>query len=197
MKPTFAILAVAALVLGACSGGAAPTAAPGGPTAAPGQPTPPPAQLTAPPAQGGTTVSVVITGGEHPGTYVGSDNPNCSFGFFAPDAWGTQYSVFEGIGPGQLSSVQLVYRPSGGGGEDEMFPGVTLKVTVGIGPIFDTANGYTEYDIEVHTDPADSSGTGTAQVSDAGATAVIHATGTTEDGVGLDVTVNCPAVIRG
>ena len=39
-------------------------------------------------------------------------------------------------------------------------------------------------------------GSGTIQVEDAGATAVLHVTGTTKDGVGIDLKINCPTVSR-
>jgi hypothetical protein len=186
------LLLIPALVA-ACGGGGAPTAAPGQPTQAPGQPTQAPGQPTSPPAQttpapvgGATTVSVTLTGGAHAGTYTGTADPLCSNGFMGEGVWGTQYSVFEGIEAGELSSLQLIYNPVG----------AQLKTTVGIGPIFDTANGYTEYDITFQYEGQDDSGTGTVQVTDGGTTAVLHVTGTTADGVGIDATVNCPAVTR-
>jgi hypothetical protein len=42
----------------------------------------------------------------------------------------------------------------------------------------------------------DSSGTGSAQITDNGSTAVIVANATTEDGVGINATINCPTVVR-
>ena len=177
------------ILMTACGGGGAPTATPGGPTVPPGQPTPAstaPPVATAPPA-GGTTVNVVLTGGGHPGTYTGTADPLCTNGFMGQGVWGTQYSVSEGIGPGQLSSVQLIYNPVG----------AQLQTSVGIGPIFDTANGYTTYDITFQYEGHNDSGTGTVEVTDSGATAVLHVTGTTADGVGIDATINCPTVTRG
>jgi hypothetical protein len=129
---------------------------------------------------------VTLTGGAHAGSYTATENPNCSVGFAGEGAWGTQYSVQEGSAPGQLSSLQLIYDPDG----------EQLQTTVGIGPLFDTANGYTEYDITYNREGFDDSGMGTVQVTDGGSTAVLHITGTTADGVGIDATVNCPSVIR-
>jgi len=172
-------------LLAACGGTAGPTPAPSGP-----QPTAPPAQATptgqptAPPAPGGTTVNVTLTGGAHAGTYTGTADPLCSFGLAGEGVWGTQYSVFEGIAAGQLSSLQLIYNPDG----------AQLQTTVGIGPIFDTANGYTEYEITYQYEGHNDSGTGTVQVTDGGSTAVLHVTGATADGVGVDATINCPSV---
>jgi hypothetical protein len=37
---------------------------------------------------------------------------------------------------------------------------------------------------------------GSAQVTDNGTTAVIHVTGTTADGVGVDATINCSGMLR-
>jgi len=180
MRSTSTLTLVISVLLAACGGAAAPTAAPGQPTAAPGQPTVAPGTPTAPPVvqPGGGTVSVTLTGGADAGTYTGSENPSCSFGLAAAGTWGTQYSTTE-AGAGQLCSVQMVVPPAGD--SDAHF---TMLVT--IGPLFD-GNNY-----EITPD----GGTGSAQINDAGATAVIHATGTTEDGVGMDVTVNCPSVIR-
>lgn len=177
------------MLIAACGGGAGPSATPGGPTAPPGQPTPAltaPPVATAPPA-GGTTVTVVLTGGAHAGSYTGTADPLCTNGFMGAGVWGTQYSVMEGISAGQLSSVQLIYNPVG----------AQLRTTVGIGPIFDTANGYTEYEITFQYEGHNDSGTGTVQVADSGSTAVLHLIGTTADGVGIDATINCPSVTRG
>jgi hypothetical protein len=189
-----AVLLLIPALVAACGGGAAPTPAPGQPTQPPGQPTQPLGQPTQPPAQatpapvgGATTVSVTLTGGAHAGSYTGTADPMCSNGFVGEGVWGTQYSVFEGVIPGQLSSLQLIYNPTG----------AQLQTTVGIGPIFDTANGYTEYDITYQYEGHNDSGTGTVAVTDNGATAVLHVTGTTADGVGIDATINCPSVIRG
>jgi len=189
-----AISFVLSAILAACGGGGSPTTAPGGQTTAPGQPT----TGGQPPAQPGAgTVAVVLTGGEHAGTYTGSDNPNCTYNFFAPDTWGVQYSLTE-VQPGELSSLQMVHRAEGGGSEDDMFPGVASLVTVGIGPLLD-ADSYVAYEVELMADDEESDigGEGTMTVNDTGSTAVLHFTGTTADGVGIDATVNCPSVTRG
>jgi hypothetical protein len=202
---------VSAVVFVAACGGGTTTPTTGGvvPTTGAVQPTgvgptvPPVASVPsvstpgAPPQPGSGTVAVTLTGGEHAGSYTGGTDPLCSESFFAADAWGVQYSVFDGVEAGDLSSLQVVYRPNGAADTgSEMFPGVVAKFTVGIGPLFDTGAGYKEYDVEVHEDAADSKGTGTVTVTDNGSTAVIHAVGTTEDGVGIDATVNCPSVAR-
>jgi hypothetical protein len=130
---------------------------------------------------------VTITGGATPGTFTGSADPGCALGFMGTGVWSVNYSIFEGAAQGTLSEVVLVYDPSNGG----------MSLSVGVGPLFDSANGFTEYEVVSNYAGHSDIGTGTVQLNDAGATATMHATGTTEDGVGLDVTVNCPSVTRG
>jgi hypothetical protein len=122
----------------------------------------------------------VLTGGDDAGTYTGTDNPNCALGFMGEGVWSVAYSIFEGSTAGQLSNLVVVYSPAGS------------KVDVGIGPLFDTAAGYNIYTI----DTENGIGSGSVEVNDTGSTAALHATGTTDDGVGIDATVNCPSVTR-
>jgi hypothetical protein len=181
---SLSVLAFAAVfVLTAC-GGAAPAASQAVTPTQPasGAPQSTPAGAPVPPGSG--TVSVTLMGGPDAGTYMGGENPNCSNGLIGEGAWGVQYST-DAAGAGQLSSLQLIAPPSG-----EVAMDVTFQMTVTIGELFE-GNDY-----EVKMTEGDSSGTGSAEVSDAGSTAVIHATGTTADGVGIDATVNCPSVIR-
>ena len=197
---------VLSVVLAACGGGGTATTVPGGQTTAPGQATAGTQPTTGTqPTQGGQpapqpgagTVAVVLTGGADEGSYSGSENPNCTYSFFSPDTWGVQYSLTE-VTPEQFSSLQVVHRPTGGGDEGDMFAGVGTLVTVGFASILDAEN-YRTYEVEIRTDgeESDIGGTGTMQVNDAGSTAVLHFTGTTADGVGIDATVNCPSVTRG
>ena len=206
MRKQVVITFVLSAFLAACGGGGVATNAPGQ-TIAPGQPTTAGVATSQPtagvqPTAGGQpgagTVTVVLTGGDHPGTYTGSDNPNCSYNFFAPDTWGAQYSLAEAT-PDQFSSLQFVYRPEGaaGGDDGEMFAGVGTLVTVGFGSLLDP--DYTTFDVELRIDDEESDigGEGTTTVNDAGSTAVLHFVGTTADGVGIDATINCPSVTRG
>ena len=211
MRRTILFSFVLCSFLAACGGGGAATNAPGGQTSAPGQPTNGGVATSQPttgvqPTTGGQpttagqpgagTVSVVLTGGDHAGTYTGTDNPNCTYNFFAPDTWGTQFSLTEAT-PAEFSSLQIVHRPDGGGSEGDMFPGVATLVTVGFGSLLEP--DYTVYEVELRADDEESEigGEGTMTVNDAGSTAVLHFTGTTADGVGIDATVNCPSVTRG
>ena len=205
VRRTLFISFVLCSVLAACGGTGTATNAPGGQTIAPGQPTNGGAATSQPTTgsqpttagqPGAGTVSVVLTGGEHAGTYTGTDNPNCTYNFFAPDTWGTQFSLTEPTAE-EFSSLQIVHRPDGGGSEEDMFPGVATLVTVGFGSLLEP--DYTVYEVELRSDDEESEigGEGNMTVNDAGSTAVLHFTGTTADGVGIDATVNCPAVTRG
>ena len=131
--------------------------------ATPGAATSEPA--TAAPA-GGTTVSVILTGGPDAGTYTATDNPLCSYGVAGTGVWGAQFSV-DGA-PKKISVVQIV-APTSASGSDTKFSSL-----VSIGPLL-TSTNYRLDDTN-----------GSAQVTDNGATAVIHVTGTTEDGVGVE-----------
>jgi hypothetical protein len=124
---------------------------------------------------GGTTATVTLTGGPDAGTYTGTDNPLCSNGAVGTGVWGAQFSN-DGA-PGKLSTIQVVAPPAG----DDVDH---FSALVSIGPLLSATN----YRLDDTT--------GSAQVTDNGATAVIHVTGTTEDGVGIDLTINCPAVLR-
>jgi hypothetical protein len=197
----FALIAVLSLAA-ACGGGGGATTRPGatGPAqpSTGGQPSSggqSSAAATSAPQPGAGTVAVIVTGGEHQGVYTASGNPNCSYSFFSTNTWGVQYSITDAA-PDDLSSVQLVYRPDGtGGDEDDMFAGTSLLLTVAFGDLLDS-EAYTEYTVEVRADDEEGKGTGTAEVGDAGTTALIHATGTTDEGVEIDATITCPNVSR-
>src|SRR6187397_2363338 len=98
VRRTVVMSVVLSAFLAACGGGGVATTGPGGQTTAPGQPTSGGVATSQPttggqpaPQPGAGSVTVVLTGGEHAGTYTGSDNPNCTYNFFAPDTWGVQY----------------------------------------------------------------------------------------------------------
>lgn len=197
------VLLAAAVFIAACGGGATATPArttglPQATGAAPtvgSVPTQAAASLPPAPAPGGGTVTVTLSGGsEHDGTYTGSETPNCTADFIGEGTWGVQYSIAT-AGAADMSSYQLVYRDEDTDDSGQMFEGVSLLTTVTIGPIVSADS--TSYEIEVRTDGEESSGQGSVDITDNGATAVIHVVGTTADGVNIDATVNCPSVMRG
>ena len=190
-----ALILVASVTVAACGGAGGATANPtqGGPGATTGT-APTGAAATAGSAPGGgtggKTAEVVITGGPDAGTYSGTIDPLCTNGIVGKGGWGVQYSTADLTGEKDLTSVQLVYYASGPDPEG-MFSDTSLLLTVTIGPI---TSGRV-YDITVKTDAGESSGTGTATVSEGNPT-VIKATGTTADGVKIDATVTCPKVTK-
>ena len=199
---TIAVALAAVIVLAACSAapgttqqptGQATASAPSGTATLPAATGTPPA--SAPPAGGTQTVSVTLTGGPDAGTYTGTDNPNCSLGLSGANTWGTQFSII-GAGQEQLSSFQLVAPEGGVPDPESMFGGTVFLMTVTIGPFEGT--GSRAYEIAIYTEDSDkpTTGYGAADVTDNGATAVIHATGGTYDGVAIDATVTCPSVTR-
>lgn len=136
-------------------------------------------------------MTVVLSGGPDAGSYSVEDDPNCTVGIIGPEGWGLQWS--NPGGSGKLSSIQLVSAAKGR--EDDpnaMFSGTVMLLSVGVGPL----TGGNSYEIDDKTDNSQDKGSGSVQVQDNGDTAVIHATGTTADGVGIDVTVSCPSVTR-
>jgi len=120
---------------------------------------------------------VILTGGPTPGSYVGSANPNCSFGFLGPGVWGISYA--DDTGGSGITGVVLVSQPADSGGV-----GFSISVTIGTSALYTVLS-------------AGGSPTPSMQVTDNGATAVIHVSGGTLDGTGtVDVTVNCPSIVR-
>ena len=110
---------------------------------------------------------------------------------------GGYHSLIVDVGPNDLSSLQIVSAAPGmADDEDAFFQGTEFLMTVTSGDFL--VDSKREYEVAVRTEAADeeSSGTGSATISDTGSSAVIHATGTTAEGVGIDATVNCPSVIR-
>jgi hypothetical protein len=192
MRATLQVLLTGVLVA-ACGGGSAPAGS-AQPTAVPAQPSGVLVQPSAAPVQpGGSVASVVLAGGPDAGTYSGNAEPNCSQGLIGPDGWGVQYSTTEVDDKG-LGSVQIVSAAPGmEDHEDAFFDGVSFLMTVTIGPSLGESSR--NYEVRV-SDDDEATGTGSAQIQDNGATAVIHATGTTEDGVSMDVTINCSSIVR-
>ena len=186
-------LVIAGLLIGCGSPSANPTGAAPGATSGTATPAPVPTSGGGN-AGSGSTVLVTLVGGPDAGSYQGGADPLCTNGLIGPDGWGVQYSIADAPAD-SLSSVQVIASAEGrADDEDAMFSGVAFKLTVTIG---DLATGRS-YDVTVASADADfeTSGQGSASVEDRGATAVIHATGTTADGVEIDATINCPNVTR-
>lgn len=122
---------------------------------------------------------MTLTGGPTPGSYVGSANPNCSHGFLGAGVWGVSYAD-DGGGAG-LTGVLIVSQPAALGADQGSF---SVSVTIGTSTLYSVlSDGVSENPL--------------IQITDNGATAVIHASGGTIDGAGaVDVTVNCPSIIR-
>ncbi len=199
--PFVSALAVA-LALAACGGASTPaTKTPGAATSAPGGGTPaggtpavgtpsgstPAGQTTQPTSQpqGGGTISVTLASGPDAGTYTGGADPHCSFGFVSPGVWGVAYVDPAGA-PGSLGAANVITQAAAQG--DASLP---FSADVTIGAQF-VGNNY-----GLIRDAGDA--TQSINITDNGATAVIHVVGTTTvgtTGIGLDMTVNCPSVIR-
>jgi hypothetical protein len=155
-----------------------------------GQPTP-----VVPPVEGEGSVSVILSGGPDAGTYTANGVTNCSLGLIGPGAWGVQFSLLDNVTLAELSSLQIVSAAPGEEDDNNAtFPGTKFLMTASIGPFLDPNRR--DYEVKVKTRASESEGTGSATVNDTGTSAVIHATGTTADGVAIDATVNCPTVIR-
>ena len=184
MRTTLSSLIVMSALLAACGGGGGPAAtpAPPGATNPPGQATVAPGAATpVPQPVGGAVVTATLTGPDA-GTYTGSGDPACSHGFLGADVWGVVYGN-ESSGAGQLGGVNIVAQAPAGSAR-------AFTVSVTIGPML----GGTLHTILF--DPS-SGGAASIDITDSGSTAIIHATGPTIDGAGtVDVTVNCPSVIR-
>jgi hypothetical protein len=173
---------------GATPGATATSGATNTPAATTGAPSP-----VSSVAAGGDIVHVVLTGGPAAGTYSSAvDDPHCTLGLIGPGAWGVQWSIADAAA-GQISSVQLVLAAKGHeDDENAMFKGTALLLSVTVGSLMDG----TTFDVDDKTDDSQDKGSGSAQVQDSGSAAVIHAIGTTKDGVKIDATVNCPTVSR-
>jgi hypothetical protein len=191
-RTAFVSVLTVALALAAC-GGAATTATktPGAATTAPAGGTPAGGtsggQTTQPTSQpqGGGTISATLSGGPDAGTYTGGADPHCSFGFLSPSVWGVAYVDPAGA-PGSLGAANVITQVAAQG--DTSLP---FSADVTIGAQF-VGNNY-----GLVRDAGDA--TQAITITDNGATAVIHVVGTTTvgtTGVGVDLTVNCPSVIR-
>ncbi|HWH23910.1 MAG TPA: hypothetical protein VNW68_03340 [Candidatus Limnocylindria bacterium] len=126
-------------------------------------------------------VDLVLTGGADAGSYSGvAEDGGCSRGATGENSFGLQYSSVE---PGvEFSSLQLIVgdaAAAAAGGTDDFSAMVT------IGPLFEGTN----YEI----DPS-RGGSGELRIDDQDRTAVVHISGTTADGVGVEATIRCNSI---
>lgn len=180
---TFVVLAVVA----AC-GGQSPSA-----TATPGQgttPTQPPAAATnapptSPPVVGGegtSVVHVVIASGPDAGTYDETGiKSDCNTSSTGSGATFVDLSAPEGV-------TSLIFSSAVGGAS--LTAGFYFQVLLG-------AISASQTVLEIQTlDPAVARGSGTATLQDNGATIKWTISGMTEDGIGVEATVECGPVDR-
>lgn len=189
------------LILAACGGGTAPTPTPAGATSTPGAPATTPGaaattpgaaattpaavgtpQATPPPVQGNATVTVMVTGGPDAGTYQGSADPHCSFGFLGPGVWGVSYG--EADMTTGLTGVQMTAQPGAS----------AIDWAAQMSLIFDA--GARTYTVSTMAGGTES----TISIIDGGVGdgASIHVNGPAVEagGVTVQVVVNCPSVTR-
>jgi hypothetical protein len=204
-RTRIATLLGVAVVIGACGGGTTPTAPPVATTPGAAATTPAaaattpaaaattpaaaattpaaaattPAGQVSPPPQGGSgTVVATLTGGSAPGTFTGSGNPNCSYGFLGANTWGVSFTPNAGD---QIQNVVLTAQP--GANPDEW----AFTANVSTDP-----TGAVVYVVSNMAGPGP-----TIVVTDNGTTATLHVVGSTITGNGtVDLTINCPSVIR-
>ncbi|MGH7510479.1 MAG: hypothetical protein ACREMZ_13555 [Gemmatimonadales bacterium] len=144
-------------------------------------------------AAGGTatTIHLVISGGQHAGTYDATSSKfTCTHGFAGPGAWGNQYSV-TGKKPNEFSSLQLIVADTkdAADGTDQFL------LTVGFGELFQP--GYTEHSIKTQPGASKQEGSGTVTVDDREKTGKVTFKGKTAEGVTLEGTIDCHQVMRG
>ena len=133
------------------------------------------------------TISLTLSGGGNAGNFTAeAPDAGCSRNPLGENTFGLQYSVDE---PQGFTSLQIIINDAeaakAGDGTDDFI------ATVTIGPLF--GEGSTSYDIKP-TDEDTPAGTGTITLDDRGDSATMVIDGTTDDGVGVDATVECHGV---
>lgn len=138
-------------------------------------------------AQTATTIELEITGGPLAGNYGAvSDEPTCTYGYAGEGFWGNQYSISD-VGPETFSSLQLIVDADAAAeGTDEFL------VTVSFGEFFtDDETSYT-----VRSGDGSSHGTGTVTLDDRGGSATVVVSAVTQEGIGIEATIECHLVLR-
>lgn len=128
------------------------------------------------------TASVTVTGGASAGTHqVAVDNAGCSTGLTGNNSFGVQISNPKDKDPKKLNSVQLDVPDKAKANE--------FTMVVGFGPLVGRTASYT-------IDTRNRKGNGSLALADNGSTANAKVSGTTADGVKLDVAIDCKTVMR-
>ena len=135
----------------------------------------------------------MLTGGPDEGTYTTDADPFCTNGVIGAGGWGVQYSTADLTGDDDFTSLQLVYYPDGPPEGEAMFGDTPLLVMITIGPLLEGGRSYEI--VDKTADDSQSKGEGTATVGE-GDRPVIEISGTTDDGVEIEATINCPSVMR-
>lgn len=145
---------------------------------------------------GATTIHLVVTGGEHAGTYdATSSDLTCTYGFAGAGSWGNQYSVM-GKKPTEFSSLQLIVPDT----KDAADGTDRFLMTVGFGELMKP--GYSEHTINTGatlggvSDNVKKEGSGTITVQDKGQSGKVTFNGKTKDNVTLEGTIDCHQLMR-
>ena len=132
-------------------------------------------------------IRLTLTGGAFAGTYNATcTDACCSYGIAGETTFGNQYSV-TGKGDKELSSVQLVVEDVTGDKTTNQF-----LVTVTIGDFLNPKS--TSYTIDTRK-KADEKGSGNIDLKYSNNKATVKLVGKTEDGVGIDLTMECFRVL--
>ena len=143
-----------------------------------------------------STIHVVVTGGEHAGTYDATSNDiTCTHGYAGTGSWGNQYSV-TGKKPNEFSSLQLIVPDT----KDAADGTDKFLITVAFGELMKP--GYSEHTINTGatlgggSDDVKKEGTGTITVEDKGQSGKVTFNGKTKDNVTLEGTIDCHRLMR-
>jgi len=137
-----------------------------------------------------TTIHLVITGGQHAGTYdAKSSDVTCSHGIAGENAWGNQYSV-TGKKPSEFSSLQLIVPDA----KDAADGTDRFLLTAAFGELLQ--QGFKSYTIDRQREGSERGGSGTVTVDDKGKSGKVTFKGKTADGVSLEGTIECHQVMR-
>lgn len=136
-----------------------------------------------------TTIHLTVQGGPHAGTYdAESKDITCTYGFAGPGTWGNQYSV-TGKTPNEFSSLQLIVDAKDAADGTDQF-----LMTVGFGELM--KDGYSEHTINTGKSASKKQGSGTIRIDDRKTGGKVTFKGKTEDGVGLEGSIDCHEMMR-